>query len=167
MGGSNEDLVWYFAYGSNLDHDRFRERVGEWAGHERARLDDYELRFSGEVTSEGGGGAIIEPAPGRRVCGGVYRITSTQLEELDRMELGDRLDPNRRGERREMTLRCPAFPLLVTVYLVPRPKVYRAPSAAYLAHIVKGLRDFGYDESVILEVQEIARREPDSRAAPR
>ena len=160
MTRGDGDLVWYFAYGSNLDHDRFRERVGPWIAHERARLDDYELRFSGEVTSEGGGGAIIVPAPGRSVNGGVYRITLDQLARLDDMELGNQLDPSSRGERKELTLHCPAFPLQVTVYMVPRPRVYRAPSAKYLAHIVKGLRDFGHDESVIREVEERARREP-------
>jgi hypothetical protein len=38
MSGTDGDLVWYFAYGSNLGHDRFRER-GQWAAHEQARVD--------------------------------------------------------------------------------------------------------------------------------
>ncbi len=73
MKDSNDSL-WYFAYGSNLDPDRFRDRVGKWTERRPAILHDQGLRFSGEVSSEGGGGAIIQRAPGKKVYGGAYRI---------------------------------------------------------------------------------------------
>ncbi len=59
---NSQDSLWYFAYGSNLDPDRFRDRVGEWTEHRQAVLHDHELRFSGEVSSEVEGIAAQEPA---------------------------------------------------------------------------------------------------------
>lgn len=154
------DQVWYFAYGSNLDPDRFRDRICDWSERKRAILGDYRLRFSGEVTSEGGGGAIIEEAPGDHVYGGVYRISRAQIETMDQVELGAATNPDRRGERAQLTLRCPDGTLEVEVYVVPRPKRYRAPSDSYLGHIVKGLRAFGYGEDVVARVEAIAASEP-------
>ena len=46
------------------------------------------------------------------------------------------------------------------VYVVPTPKLYRAPSEKYLRHIIKGLRSFGYPESVLEEVRATAASEP-------
>jgi len=168
------DSLWYFAYGSNLDPDRFRDRVGEWTEHRQAILRDHELRFSGEVSSEGGGGAIIQGAPGRKVYGGVYRISTEQIGRLDERELGSEMDPNRRGARVTILLERPqstagsagtstghaAGSLEAEVYVVPEPKVYRAPSDTYLGHITKGLRFFGYADEVIAEVERIAAQEP-------
>jgi gamma-glutamylcyclotransferase (GGCT)/AIG2-like uncharacterized protein YtfP len=154
------DEVWYFAYGSNLDPDRFRSRVCDWSDRRRAILRDYELRFSGDVTSEGGGGAVIQEAAGERVFGGVYRISREQIEKMDEVELGDATNPQRRGERKQLELECPDGMLTVEVYVVPEPETYRAPSPTYLGHIVKGLRAFGYDEHVIAEVEKIAADAP-------
>ena len=173
MNDSNDSL-WYFAYGSNLDPDRFHDRVGEWTEHRRAILHDHELRFSGEVSSEGGGGAIIQGAPGKKVYGGVYRITAEQIALMDERELGSEMDPNLRGARATIVVEDPASPagsaessmgyaagsLEAEVYVVPEPKVYRAPSDTYLGHITKGLRFLGYEDDVIAEVEGIAAREP-------
>jgi len=161
------DSLWYFAYGSNLDPDRFHDRVGEWTEHRQAILRDHELRFSGEVSSEGGGGAIIQGAPGRKVYGGVYRITAEQIARMDERELGSEMDPNLRGTRVTIIVELPECPvgssggsMEADVYVVPDPKVYRAPSGTYLGHITKGLRFFGYEDEVIAEVERIAAQEP-------
>jgi hypothetical protein len=177
--------LWYFAYGSNLDPDRFRDRVGEWSEHQQAILRDHELRFSGEVSSEGGGGAIIQGAPGKVVYGGVYRITPEQIALMDERELGSEMDPNLRGARVTIVVQEPLRPSDVPqeagagsagsvagsfeaeVYVVPEPKVYRAPSATYLGHITKGLRFFGYEEAVIAEVEGAASREPRGKPSHR
>ena len=173
MNDSNDSL-WYFAYGSNLDPDRFRDRVGDWTEHQQAILPDHELRFSGEVSSEGGGGAIIQGAPGEKVHGGIYRITVEQIALMDERELGSEMDPNLRGARVTIVVEGPqrtagsagtstgpaASSLEAEIYVVPEPKVYRAPSDTYLGHITKGLRFFGYADEVIAEVKQIAAQEP-------
>lgn len=162
MTTESKDALWYFAYGSNLDPDRFRERVCDWEERKRAILLDYQLRFSGEVTSEGGGGAIIQPAEGAQVFGGVYRISNDQIEAMDRVELESNMNENQRGRRVTRTLNCPDGPLAVEVYVVPEPSIYRAPSATYLGHITKGLRAFGYDEAAVQAVEAIAAQEPEA-----
>lgn len=154
------DRLWYFAYGSNLDPDRFRGRIRDWSERKRAILSDYRLRFSGEVTAEGGGGAIIEGALGEHVYGGVYRISRAQIDKLDEVELGQATNPEQRGERKQLRLECPDGRLDVEVYVVRRPKRYRAPSKSYLAHIVKGLRAFGYGEEIVEHVIAVAGNEP-------
>ncbi len=159
-GEPGGDSVWYFAYGSNLDPERFRSRVCDFADRRRAVLHDHVLRFSGEVTSEGGGGAIIEPSAGDKVYGGAYRIERTQIEKLDEIELGSERNPAQRGVRRTITLACPDGEIDAEVYVVPKPEVYRAPSEDYLDHILRGLRAFGHGETVVEEVRAVAAREP-------
>jgi gamma-glutamylcyclotransferase (GGCT)/AIG2-like uncharacterized protein YtfP len=158
--GADGGTVWYFAYGSNLDPERFRARVCDFADRKRAVLHDYRLRFSGEVTSEGGGGAIIEQSKGDKAYGGVYRIDRAQIERMDEIELGSDKNPAQRGVRCTITLQCPGGSLDAEVYVVPKPEVYRRPSAKYLGHIVAGLRSFGYSETEINAVRAIAAREP-------
>ena len=157
--GSGSATVWYFSYGSNLDPARFRARVCDFFDRKQAILHDYALRFSGEVTSEGGGGAIIETSAGNRVYGGVYQIERAQIARMDEIELGSDKNPGQRGVRCTITLECPGGGLDAEVYVVPKPKVYRAPSERYLRYIIEGLRSFGYSESVVDEVRAIAARE--------
>ncbi len=80
--GAGNETVWYFAYGSNLDPDRFRSRVCDFVDRRQAVLRDYRLRFSGEVTSAGGGGAIIEQSYGDKTYGGADRIDRKQIDEV-------------------------------------------------------------------------------------
>lgn len=153
-------MIWYFAYGSNLDQDRFHARVGEWGNARRAFLPDFRLRFSGEVESEGGGGAVIEAAPGERVYGGIYAISHDQIAAMDAVELDSAMNTNLRGIRRTVAVDADGARTRAEIYEVPRPSIYRAPSAVYLGHITKGLRDFGYGDDVIAAVEAIAAAEP-------
>ena len=149
-------MIWYFAYGSNLNHQRFRSRVGDWQESRQAILHGYELRFSGEVESEGGGGAIIQPAVGGQVFGGVYRITAAQIEAMDAVELHSPMNSEGRGVRSTVQLQSNGESIQAELYEVPAPSTYRAPSARYLEWITSGLRDFGYDDEIIAEVETIA-----------
>ena len=72
--------VFYFAYGSNADPERFRARVGAWRSRRPGWLDGHRLRFADSVQSEGGGGAVIDPAPAAVVAGVLFEITTEQLE---------------------------------------------------------------------------------------
>jgi cation transport regulator ChaC len=154
-------MIWYFAYGSNLNQARFRSRVGDWQEVRRAVLEGHELRFSGEVESEGGGGAIVQPAKGRQVFGGVYGITDEQLAAMDAVELHGPMNFDGRGVRSTVELLSDGDIIEGELYEVPAPSVYRAPSAKYLGLITSGLRDFGYPEEVIAAVQAAAAAEPD------
>ena len=152
-------MIWYFAYGSNLNHQRFHSRVGDWQESGQAILHGYELRFSGEVESEGGGGAIIQPAAGGQVFGGAYRITHEQIAAMDAVELHSPMNLKGRGVRSTVQLQSNGESIQAELYEVPAPSTYRAPSASYLGWITSGLRDFGYGDEIIAEVETIAASE--------
>ncbi len=154
-----ELLIWYFSYGSNLDPERFRCRVGLWTEFRRAVLHDHVLRFSGDVESEGGGGAIVEPAPGERTHGAVFRIDRDQLRAMDEIELGSERNVGGKGVRLTVTVETDEGPLDAELYTLPPGGRYRAPSTRYLGHIIDGLRAVGHADAVIARVHESAARE--------
>lgn len=152
--------LWYFAYGSNLDPDRFHRRVGDSRQRLRARLDGWSLRFAADVRSEGGGGAVIVPDPDGRVFGAVFLISETQMAAMDREEFDPSRDTSGVGERCEVTVQVEDGPLPAQVYTLPRLTGTCAPSQRYLAHIVRGLRDVGHEDGVVAEVMAIAAAAP-------
>jgi len=85
LAGRPSDLVWYFAYGSNMHRSAFRERRGmrptEWRA---ARLKGYRLRFNLEGRPKGKAApANICPDPDCELWGVLYRITRRELLRLD------------------------------------------------------------------------------------
>lgn len=152
----SDERLWYFAYGSNLDPDRFRQRVGAWHDRVAARLDGWRLRFSADVQSEGGGGAIIVPQPESAVYGAAFLIDARQMAAMDEEEFDPRRDTDGRGKRCQVAVIGGGQRIEAQVYSVPAAGEFRAPSARYLGHITRGLRDVGHDESVVAEVEAIA-----------
>jgi gamma-glutamylcyclotransferase (GGCT)/AIG2-like uncharacterized protein YtfP len=153
-----EQWIWYFSYGSNLDPERFRSRVGPWTQLRRAVLHDHVLMFSGEVESEGGGGAIVEPAPGEETYGAVFRIDRNQLRAMDEIELSSERNVEGKGVRLTVVVETDEGPLDAEVYTLPAAGRYRAPSTRYLGHIIDGLRTVGHPDAVVARVHEAAKR---------
>ena len=77
--------VVYFAYGSNMNINRLKERVGDVELVGVARLRDHELKFN-KLSVSGWGCANVEPAEGKEVWGLLYKVKEEQLKELDRYE---------------------------------------------------------------------------------
>lgn len=147
----------YFAYGSNTDPQRFRKRVGPWISRRRAWLEDHRLRFADSVRSEGGGGAVIDSHAGGRVWGVLFEITAAQLDAMDREEFDPSRDTARSGRRTTVVVQTENGPVEAEVYTVEDGGDWCAPSAAYLGHILTGLRDAGHDERVLEQVRDVAR----------
>lgn len=124
----------YFAFGSNLHVPRMRVRCPGAVPLERAWLIDHRLAFR----SRGGysGVATVVPADGRRVPGGIWRITDRDLEALDRYEgwptLYRREVATVEGER--------SGPINVLVYVMNEPTSDADPHSYYLQTIIEGLR---------------------------
>ena len=79
--------LWYFAYGSNLQHATFTERRQMRPLDTRwGWLDDYRLCFDIPVGSGERGVANITPMPGARTCGALYLLTADDFARLDRTE---------------------------------------------------------------------------------
>ncbi|MAC40109.1 gamma-glutamylcyclotransferase family protein [Parvibaculum sp.] len=86
--GRPADEVWYFAFGANMHDSAFRGRRRmhpiEWRP---GRIRDYRLRFNLEGRPRGKAApANVEPSPGAKVWGVLYKITRRDLIWLDSTE---------------------------------------------------------------------------------
>lgn len=150
------DTVFYFAYGSNADPERFRARVGEWRSRRRARLPGHRLRFARMVRSEGGGGAVVDPCSGRHVDGVLFEITGEQLKTMDREEFDSSRDVAATGKRVRRTVETAGGPVRAELYTVDDDGGLHPPSATYLGHILRGLEAAGHDEAALAGVRAAA-----------
>jgi len=150
------ETVFYFAYGSNADPDRFKARVGVWRSRRRGRLLDHSLRFARMVQSEGGGGAVVDASPGRYVDGVLFEITAEQLAAMDREEFDPARDVAATGKRIQRTVDTAEGPLEAELYTVADDGGFSAPSDTYLGHILRGLEAAGHDEAALAGVRAAA-----------
>jgi gamma-glutamylcyclotransferase (GGCT)/AIG2-like uncharacterized protein YtfP len=134
MVGSAEVTMNYFAFGSNLHIPRMRLRCPGAAPVERAWLPDHRLVFR----SRGGGSGVatVVPAEGRRVPGGIWRITDNDLVALDRYE-----GVPSHYRREIVTVDAErSGPIDVLVYVMVEPNRDADPHSYYLQTIIEGLR---------------------------
>jgi len=82
----NDDVIYYFGYGSNLDEDYMRQWTPSLKFVSLARLPNFEIQFRKYSTDlEGGISSIIEK-PGGMIQGVVYTIEKSEMEALDVLE---------------------------------------------------------------------------------
>ncbi len=151
-------MVRYFAYGSNTDPERFRSRVGSWRSRRPARLADHRLRFASSVRSEGGGGAVVDPDPGRSVDGVLYEITPEQLAAMDREEFDPNRDTEQTGRRLRREVLVDGERVEAELYTVEDDGGWHPPSETYLGHILRGLEDAGHPREALDRVRRAAER---------
>jgi cation transport regulator ChaC len=79
--------MYYFAYGSNMDPERMRERLGRQPDRKAATLADWMLKFN-KITSRNPqeGYANIGTQDGEKVEGILYDITTEELRKMDLRE---------------------------------------------------------------------------------
>jgi gamma-glutamylcyclotransferase len=152
----SDTSVFYFAYGSNADPERFRSRVGEWRSRRPAWLAGHRLWFSDSVQSEGGGGAVFGPHEGSTLAGVLYEITMEQQEAMDRIEVDPSRNLKNAGARMTIAVDTADGPVQAQVYNVHEIGGWSAPSQAYLGHIVRGLEAAGHPAEVLDQVRSIA-----------
>lgn len=77
----------YFAYGSNLDRERMKERKCDFSSAKSAHLKDWKLVFnkrSAKIPAMGFGNVI--PAKGEIVEGILYEMDDSMIKSLDKYE---------------------------------------------------------------------------------
>jgi cation transport regulator ChaC len=79
-------MVFYFAYGSNMDEFQMRERCPTARLRFVARLRNHELCFPRCSSGRHGGVSSVRPARRRVVWGVVYALTDTDLDKLNSCE---------------------------------------------------------------------------------
>jgi len=147
---------WYFAYGSNMNPARVRERGLRYGYLLPAMLDNHRLLFNKLAGSpervnspervdspervnspERAGHANIEPAVGQIVEGVAYQLVDD--EHIVRMDPFERVPVNYRREL--VVLKTALGPISAWTYFA-NPAVVEPnllPKAAYLAHLLVGL----------------------------
>jgi cation transport regulator ChaC len=159
VASSSDDLLWYFAYGSNLN-------LATFTGRRRMRplqmrwgwLEGYRLCFDIPVGPGERGVANICVDVAARICGVLYQLTAEEAARLDRTEGVDK------GVYRRVAVtvaigdgeRVEAF-----AYQSALTQGGRRPSARYIGLLVDGAREHGlpaeyvrYLESFELAVDE-------------
>lgn len=76
----------YFAFGSNMNPDRMRERRAFFTERVGAKLSDYEMSFTFR-RPDGGGSCNIKPEKDSVVHGALYTLESGGLDRLDVFEM--------------------------------------------------------------------------------
>jgi len=144
---------WYFAYGSNLDTEGMRKRVGSWYDLKKALLRGYKLVFNVYSSSWRGGVANIVEDSQSVVYGAAYLLDEEQLQKLDRYEGVPHL-----YQRRKVVIELEGKPVEAFVYIGSNPRQALTPSNEYIALMLRGLKKLGYPDEVLKQVRETAER---------
>ena len=134
-------LIWYFAYGSNMDKQRLIERGVSFTEEIHGILKGWRLCFNKLASNSDGreGYANIEPASGELVEGIMYHIPEENLKCLDRYEGF----PNH-YLKVGLTVECPPNGKdIEAVIYIANPKQLRGglfPNRDYLNHLIAGER---------------------------
>ncbi|MCJ7793278.1 MAG: gamma-glutamylcyclotransferase [Candidatus Marinimicrobia bacterium] len=80
-------MVYYFAYGSNMDICQTKNRVGNFKIIRKAVLNEYSLKFN-KKSNNGSGKANIVVDENSKVEGVVFEFTESQLKTMDCFEKG-------------------------------------------------------------------------------
>ena len=144
----------YFAYGSNMDPMVIRRRCPSARFVAIARLADHQLAFSRRSVSRRSGVADVVPAAGAAVWGIVFRLL--RARDIEVLDAAENFRPARRraqGYVREVRLVAlagstgdgadAARPVAVNIYIAQRQKSPPLPTAAYMAHLMRGAERFG------------------------
>jgi len=135
---AKEGSVYYFAYGSNLNTDQMKSRLGEWERTENCELYGYKLTFDKHSENWDGGVADIIKTDNENdvVDGAIYLISTEQMKKMDEKEGGYRkidslVTTYETGKAR--------FRFAAKTYEVIKKGDFETPSDRYLQTIVKGL----------------------------
>ena len=79
-------MMYYFAYGSNLNQKQMLERCPDSKPKFTATLPNYKLVFVGWSRQWRGGMASIRPFRGEKVLGAIYEISDRDLRRLNNYE---------------------------------------------------------------------------------
>lgn len=142
-------MVWYFAYGSNLDMNQMEERVGSRERCQRALLRGWKLTFNVSSSIWGGKAANIFETrdPKDIVYGVIYQIREAQLDELTQKEGPKPLD---------LEVESAGNKIMAKAYVFNPNARPGQPTKEYLDKVVSGLQQHGYGENVIGYVKKLA-----------
>lgn len=127
-------LVLYFAYGSNMNPERMRERGVMFYSRKHLVLLGYSLKFNKIVSIPNAGAANIIPDQNGLVEGVLYQVTVKGIQNLDKYEHY----PNEYDRVRLRVLDSNSSHLEITTYIAQEDKTSDGlkPRAEYLDHLL-------------------------------
>jgi gamma-glutamylcyclotransferase (GGCT)/AIG2-like uncharacterized protein YtfP len=151
---SIEDEVFVFAYGSNLDSERMKDRVPSASFVGVSDLPGHSLRFNKRGSDDGTGKANAYPTAleSDRVEGVIYQIDETHLTVLDRFEGG--------YHRRSMPfsilkgVTCRTYQAWVYIAQDNDIDPELLPTRWYVGHVLRGAVEHGLSAGLVAELEE-------------
>ncbi len=145
--------VPYFAFGSNMRHERLTQRVPSARAVGVAVLGNHALRFNKLSKKDGSGKANIEPSPDPRavVYGVLFHLDEAERPALDRAEGGYRI-------LRVMVRREGAGADEEAFTYIAKPEAIRdglRPFRWYRDAAIAGARQHGLPESCIRRIEAV------------
>ena len=139
----NKDLVWYFAYGSNMNSEQMIERDVIFTRRLRGEIDGFRLMFNKIASKESGFGfANIVPQVGFSALGVLYAIEQSGLSLLDKYEGVEKNN----YFRTKILVRLPSGNIMEAyVYIAHPSKISDGllPTTEYFNHLEKGIDIWG------------------------
>ena len=136
-------MKYYIAYGSNLNVNQMIYRCPDAVVIGTAVIHDYKLVFRGNSRS---GVANIEPCAGESVPVGIWAISPSGEQSLDRYEGYPWL-----YEKKTFSLPVNGRTVKAMAYVMTPGHKITVPTQYYLDTIREGYLDFGFDETPLLE----------------
>jgi gamma-glutamylcyclotransferase len=133
------ELVYYFAYGSNISKKQMKERCPGSRPLSIVTLHHYKLIFVGWSRQWRGGVASIKPFRGEKVLGAIYEISEEDLRRLDKYQGYPDI-----YTRMKVAVTNDFGELIEAVTYVKAGRLEETqPSREYLSAIQQGYRDWG------------------------
>lgn len=141
----------YFAYGSNMDLEQLRERIGEVKDGAPAILNGYELRFNKRSVKDEYGRANLIIEPDVITEGVIFELTKKQFTQMDRRE-------GEGYQRRDISVQVAGDVREAQTYFAVADFIADGlrPSNEYLVHILDGAREHLLSNSYMEKIKTIA-----------
>ena len=143
---------YYLAYGSNLNLTQMADRCPEAKRRGWGRIENYELLYKGSKT---GSYLTIEPKEGAYVPVGVFSVTPSDEERLDRYEGYPRF-----YYKKEMKIRIfdevlqKKRTVYAFIYIMHEDRKLGIPSIFYVQTCLEGYMDFNFDFDLLEKAEE-------------
>jgi len=141
---TEEDQLYYFGYGSNMDLEIMKQRCGEANFTElgRAILEDYAFYFYGR------GYANIKPQNNSHVEGVLHLINDDCLKALDRVE-----GYPATYQRKEVEVKHESRLILAQVYIVLNNQTVGNPSNTYYQRVIQAATKHNFSPEYIQNIK--------------
>ena len=143
IGAFPKQQVAFFAYGANLAKSTMAARAGGFLDATAAAMPGYSLVFASQDArpAEFGVATPIQDGSGN-VSGALYYLTPEQMAALDKQSGAPAF-----YERREIIVVANGQNIRAQAYFLAGSTHQAAPSRNYYLATLKGIREWGYDES--------------------